>query len=217
MKFPNVKALLTTTTDQKLKDELTELLMVAEEKVVGTIEKSNLDKFSGIIGKVFIKTNTVIAGTVPPKGATVVTQLERVDTCAKKRGIIEVLIDPNIVAWFGNAQPSEKAVGSSRLVRFAEAITHRGIIANAKQVNLYQAIDIVEALDRIVSLIGAGELDEKNGRGVLIYLKNLEMGLVCRLYVWRSDSGALRVDIYEVIPDFRCDIGDGVLISEETA
>lgn len=206
MKFPKVTQLAASTADQELKAELDQLLKFAADVAAKIIE---------VIGKIFIKTNTVINGTQLAEGSTIERQLENFKEVAKARGITNVWIDGDITRWFPNEKVSKTIAGPSRLLRFMESITHAKIIDGCKQLNAYQEYDLSDGIERATALVVAGELDKKDNTGIIIYLTNCKDGTPCRLVVWRDDDGELGLDVRKVDPDSECDAGGGVLCSNE--
>ncbi len=207
MKFPKVTQLAASTADQELKAELDQLLKLAADVVAKIIE---------VIGKIFIKTNTVINGTQLAEGSsTIERQLENFKEVAKARGITNVWTGDNITRWFPNEKVSKTIAGPSRLLRFMKSITHAKIIDGCKQLNAYQEYDLSDGIERATALVVAGELDKKDNTGIIIYLTNCKDGTPCRLGVWRYGDGELRLGVSKVNPDYEWNAGYGVLCSNE--
>lgn len=206
MNFPITVERLKTLTDLDWKKELEQLLKIAENGAA---------KIAEIIGSVFIKTNTVVNGAVPEKGATIKKLLNAFEKTAKDLGITNIWIDPDITGWFGDVTVSDVIAGPSRLLRFVNAITHTKIIDGCKQLNAYQEYDLGDAITRATQLVAAGELDLQNNRGVIIYLTNRRDGKSCRLHVWRHEGGRLDLYVYRVYPDYGWNAGHGTLVSNE--
>ena len=206
MNFPLTEKLSQTTTDEGLKKELQQLLRFAQNGAA---------KIAEIIGKVFIKTATIIKGVVPAKGATIQSLLTDFEKAANEKGITDVYIDPDITGWFPKEKVSQNAAPDSRLIRFVNSITHASIIDGAKQLNAYQEHDLSDAIQRATQLVTAGELDKKDNTGIIIYLTNRKDGTPCRLGVWRFDVGRLSLHVNGVNLVSERSAGDGALVSNE--
>jgi hypothetical protein len=206
MTFPLVTKFAEDTKDEPLKKELLQLLQLgnaAAERIVK------------VLNEVFIKTATIINGSVSPEGATIESLLEDFVKAANERGITNIWTDGDITAWFPKATVSKTVAGPSRLLRFVNAITHADIIDNCKQLNAFQEFDLGDGIKRATALVAAGELDKKDNSGIIIYLTNRKDGTPCRLDVWRRDGGELVLDVYEVDLGDESDAGNGVLASNE--
>lgn len=203
MKFTKVTELAASTADQELKSELDQLLKLAA------------DVASKIVGKIFIKTATVITGTPPEQGATIDSLISNFKKVAGEHNITNIWIDDDITGWFPNEKVSETIPEPSRLLRFVERITHAKIIDGCKQLNAYQEYDLSDAIARATQLVAAGELDKKDNTGVIIYLTNRRGSTPCRLYVWRGDVGGLGLYVDKVGLGHDWNAGYGVLCSNE--
>lgn len=206
MKFPLTTQLAESTADSALKAELDQLLKFAADIAAKIVE---------IIGKIFIKTATVITGAAPEQGATIDSLISNFKKVAGERNITDIWIDDDITGWFPDEKVAETIAGPSRLLRFVESITHAKIIDGCKQLNAYQEYDLSDAITRATQLVAAGELDKKDNTGIIIYLTNRKNGTPCRLDVWRNDDGKLDLHVFEVIPDSEWGAGNGVLCSNE--
>ncbi len=205
MEFPLATEVVNTTTNEGLKKELQQLLKIAGNVAAKTAE---------IIGTVFIKTSRVITVTAPTKGATIKSLLKDFKRAAADRGITDVYIDSDITGWFPKTKIGSTA-GPSRLLRFVKSITHAKIIDGCKQMDAYQEYDLSDAIARATALVAAGELDEKNNTGVIIYLADRYESSPCRLGVWRGAGGRLDLYVRRVGPDREWFAGGGVLVSNE--
>ena len=206
MNIPLVTKFAEDTKDEPLKKELLQLLQLG---------KTAAEKITKVLNEVFIKTSTIIKGVAPAKKATIKTLLADFETTAKARDITNIWIDKDIINWFDGVKISEKIAGDSRLLRFVKDITHTDIIDNAKQLNAYQEFDLSDAIQRATALVAVGELDEKNNRGVVIYLTNKRGETPCGLFVWRHVDGKLNLHVLKVGLGRRWSAGFGALVSNE--
>ncbi len=204
--FPETQKFLETNTNDALSNEINYLLGLGREAA---------KKITEIISNVFIKTQTIIKGVIPAEKVRIQTLLDGFQKAAKEKGITNIYIDSDITGWFPNEKVSKTTAGDSRLLRFVKDITHANIISNAKQLNAYQEYDLSDAILRATALVTAGELDEKNNRGIIIYLTNRKNDVPCRLLVWRVDGGQLVLHVRRVALDNKWHAGDGVLVSNE--
>lgn len=168
-----------------------------------------------VLEEIFLKTSTVVSGSIPQEGILISELIEKFKEAARKRGITNIWIDNDIIGWFGDYTANVSETKPSRLVRFLKTISHKTIINTSKQSNVYREYDLGDAISRATALVDAGELDETDNTRVVIYLQKRKNGSLYRLGVWRYDDGKLVLDVYKVNLDYKYDEGGGTLVSND--
>ncbi len=164
----------------------------------------------------FSKTTVVIDGVVPEQGVTIQALLENFKQTAKDRGITDIWIDPGITRWFEGVEVSRLVADPSRLLRFVNEITHAKIVEECNKLNAYQEFDLSDGIQRATALVATGEIDQKNNRGVIIYLTNRRDGIPCRLFVWRREDGQLILRVRKAYRTNQWRIGHGTLVRNKS-
>lgn len=168
-----------------------------------------------VLEEIFLKTSTVVSGSIPQEGILISELIEKFKEAARKRGITNIWIDNDIIGWFGDYTANVSETKPSRLVQLLKTISHETIINTSKQSNVYREYDLGDAISRATALVDAGELDETDNTGVVIYLQKRKNGSLCRLVVWRHADGELGLDVNEVGLDSKYGEGRGTLVSND--
>jgi len=122
-------------------------------------------------------------------------------------------LDDDVIGWFGKITiRGRKNKIVSNVYRFLKNLTNQSIIDTGKKFDIYKKYNLFDATELASRLIDAGEISEK-GKGIIIYLEEEHDGNPCRLHVYRSDVGGLRVYVHGVYPDVEFAAGEGVLFS----
>lgn len=168
-----------------------------------------------VLEEIFLKTSTVVSGSIPQEGILISELIEKFKEAARKRGITNIWIDNDIIGWFGDYTANVSETKPSRLVRFLKTISHETIINTSKQSNVYREYDLGDAISRATALVDAGELDETDNTEVIIYLQKRKNGSLSRLGVWRGGDGGLGLSVSEVLLGVEFDEGLGALVSND--
>lgn len=166
---------------------------------------------AAIVSEKFEATEFIVSTT--PTGNTYTIGKDRRKLVATKAdGGLFDYVDDDIAGWFPKVEFNDNESVSGKLQLFKNSITHRDIIAEGEQLGIYQEYELGQALLLANQLITAGAL-ERNGYGVIIYLKNRKGDSRYRLSVWRGGNGRLKIRVYEVNLGYGWLASDGVLFS----
>jgi hypothetical protein len=162
--------------------------------------------------ELFIPTETVVKGRRPGVYSTVKTLAEEFVQKAHAHGITNVHIHHSIEEWFASEKVSKKIGPKGQLVRFDSDTNHGAIIKHANELKSHQEYAICDAIVRATELVEAGELDDSNDRGIVIYLINTRHEMRCCLHVWRKENGVLELNVDKAYPNNVYKKGAGAII-----
>lgn len=157
----------------------------------------------------------MLPGKAAPKGATIESQLKRIEVVARKQNIAEFNIDPTIRKLPAAGDLNKADLISSRLVIFNKNVQEDRFLQDVKEAGEYIDFTIVDALESVIGLISAGTLDKRSDFVVTIRLVGGGNGLSQGLRVWHNPNGVLGLRKIEMPANYVHSSGLGTLIAHK--